>query len=245
MSCLIRRVGLIDLWTSCASCSFYKNRSCQAGVLNEFNNRGETQLDSNDNHVVRRVCQYRSHDDESLKEVKKRIFPILNYVVIHRNKDIKSIEKTLKSISKIQRLHDSNPKVIIATDGEVKELMSSCNSKFPKLPKTYIRLLDDRYEEFIFDEAFNRCQNGYILFIESGDSVDKNFLKTLDKAVNQKMLKVVAIPDINCYMAVLYKYLKGYSGADIKEKIEMMKSIYPDSSNTVYSMEKLNEVTSN
>lgn len=236
---------MINLKTSCSECTFYKEKKCSANVLEVFERRGETQLDSNDKHVVNRVCQYRSHSGESLKEVKKRIFPILNYVIVNKSENFKDIEKTLKSITKIQRLNDSNPRVIIATEGRVKELMDFCNNKFPNLPKIYVKIIDNRYEEFIFDEAFNRCQNGYVLFLESGDSVDRDFLKTLNKAVNEKMLKVVAITDINCYMAVLYKHLKGYSGANIKEKIEMMKSIYPESANTVYLMEKLNEVTSN
>ena len=99
------------------------------------------------------------------------------------------------------------------------------SKRIPENNFTAVYLVESVYDNFIYDEAFKRSKNGWTIFTRSGNTFIPETLEIINYAVNTKMRNFVAIPDIECYMAVIYKYLKGQNGESIKNKLEF----FPDS----------------
>ena len=78
------------------------------------------------------------------------------------------------------------------------------------------------------DISFARAKNGYYAVFSSGDTVPSNFLLKINHALNEEMLKIVALePEESSVSglfmnATTYKLLRGNKVKPIMEKIQML-----------------------
>ena len=92
-----------------------------------------------------------------------------------------------------------------------------------------VYLVDKIYKDIMYDEAFKRAKNGWVFFVRSGHKVPEDYLEVVNYTKNSLLHDFVAISgEIEGYMSIIYKALRGCSGTHIKEKVQAItqKELY-------------------
>ena len=236
---------MFNISTECKSCHFYTGNSCNIGALEKFRERGEVSVDSFDNHIVNRVCQFRTYQEASKEEAMNRAFPRINYIIVHRGENsLSDLSKTIKSLDSAIRVGKDKYRIIITHTENVssKDIYEFTTSKTSLKISLVVKCYNDDYDMHIVDKGFDKSKNGYVVIIDSGKEIPEDFEDVLGKALNVKMEKVLAITDINCYMAVLYNHLKGNKELSINDKISQIKEFFGQEKKTVFTMKELYEI---
>lgn len=237
---------MINISTSCQNCIFaiYENNKqsgCVYNVPEMFEAAGATSERVTDSDkeflVINRVCMYRRHEQPEI-DVKKAILPKLNIVIIHKDgASQEGLISTLSSINAVEQASDSIKKIIVChEDTNFKKIIGVCK-KNSIIPTDIVMMIDKLDTDAMYDESFKRALNGYVLFINSSHTLDKDLVNILDYAINTKMQQVFCIneyPEI--YMSVLYKYVKGNKLENIKDKINKLTEL---NDNTKFSWSQL------
>jgi len=219
---------------------------CSIGMLKNFEDAGATITDREDNgtttKVIDRVCMYRRHTNSKFEDVASEIFPKASFVIIHKlGESEDKLEQSINSIKEMKFISLSKPKIVICHEENFSKMIAfSKNEDFSFANVHIVCMIEKLYTDHMYDEAFKRCSNGYVFFLNSGQEVSEDKLVKLNIAINILMLRVLSVTgDVECHMATMYKYLKGNREKTINQKVEDMNKLFP--SKTSYTWEEIDD----
>lgn len=196
---------------------------CSLGVLEQYVKNGVKITDLTDDEgihkVIPRVCMFR-RDENWSGQLDIETFVPATFIIISDG-DLPGISTTLASLQLV-----SSPKpfktIICHTSSDIKKV-SEITHGHKNIECVY--LIDKLYKDIMYDEAFRRSKNGWSCFVKSGHEVDPEYLEALNFSKNSLLLDFVAVngESIDSYMSVIYKLVKGYRGASVKEKLSDIK----------------------
>lgn len=228
---------MVKLATSCENCAYKEmhgkvQTGCELKLLSKFEELGyEVSNIVNDDHVYKRVetlCMYRSPEKLAINDIRQKIYPKVNFVVIHpKGKTNEDLEITLNSINTLRYR-----KVIVVTeDTRFGPFVRKCKSLVDDCE--VVLMIEKLYKDHMYDEAFKRCVNGYVAFVDSGTIVPDNMIDRIDSALHDDLKKIYYIQgDIPVYMAAIYKHVKGYRNGPIMDQLQELEG---------YTWDNLNE----
>ena len=218
--------------TTCENCKFKimdgeEQTGCSLGILDQLSKNGVEVL----SHEVAEgkfkkfqgVCMYR-RPNEWAGELLTEVFIPATFVIIHTGE----IEKLAKTVDSLLKVKSPKPfKTIVCHDThDLKEIKSAvANLKNSQC----VYLVDKIYKDIMYDEAFKRAKNGWVFFVQSGHKVPEDYLEVVNYTKNSLLHDFVAISgEIEGYMSIIYKALRGCSGTHIKEKVQAItqKELY-------------------
>lgn len=228
--------------TSCKKCVFAEKEGktqtgCSLGRLEKMIEQGvghieAEDLEENEFYVLESACfSYReeaweiANKGKDLQEVlEQENYVKVNFIVII--KDTEGLESTVNSILSQEKF--SATQILLVNAGEAdyfdliekaQELLEDKDVKF-KVQDVALELTDEE----IIDAAFTNVINGYYSVIECGKEVPQDLIKTLNEALNEKLIKTSMVKGhdgINglTVQCILHKFLFGNRGASLEKKI--------------------------
>lgn len=198
---------------------------CSLGVLEQYVKNGVKITDLTDDEgihkVIPRVCMFRRDENQPYSSLYEETFIPATFIIISDN-DLDGIAKTIESLNHV--ISPKSFKVIIChTSSDIKKVSEIARISNKNTECVY--LIDKLYKDIMYDEAFRRSKNGWSCFVKSGYEVDPEYLEVLNFSKNSLLLDFVAVNGefIDSYMSVIYKLVKGYRGASVKEKLSDIK----------------------
>lgn len=205
--------------TTCAECCFKQmtgnvQTGCSLSILDRFRESGATLSDYEDEtgtySQVNKVCMYRRSEWDYSRDIHDDVFIKSTIVILHNQGD--NLKQTLLDIANLDTPKPPNVIVCHTTDN-LSEIYRLGTSLIDRKNFSCVHLVESTYDGAIFDEAFKRCKNGWVFFIDSGVTVQKDLLRALNHSVNYQMSGAIAvIGQVEAYMAVAYKVLHGKRG---------------------------------
>jgi hypothetical protein len=216
---------MVTLATSCQNCAYKEmhgtvQTGCQLKMLSKFEECGyevnNIVIGDNLYKRVETLCMFRSNEKLPVEDIRQKIYPKVNFVVIHpKGRTDEQLKTTLNSINNVRFR-----KVIVVTEEtsfapfvrKCKEIIDNCE---------IVLMIEKLYKDHMYDEAFKRCVNGYVAFVDSGKEVPVDMVDRLDSAMHDDLKKVYYISgEIPVYMAAIYKHVKGYKNGPISEQLK-------------------------
>lgn len=198
--------------TSCAKCIHStmdgnEQNGCELELLETLGVESSHEYEGKTYKIVNGVCMSRSYDE------KRQVKQVFNIVVLHGasegNKD-RLLDDILNDINSIEIPNVEIRIIICHSDDPVK--IRDMTSHIKKEVEI-VWVLDELYENQVYDDAFRRCKNGYVIYVNSGFQIPQESLEKLRDAAStgKKVLYVEGDEQGNMetYFAVFYKYLKG------------------------------------
>lgn len=211
--------------TTCEACKFKVSLEgtqigCQLDLLERFKESGAEittrTTEGETSFVINRVCQSRRNKDWK-GDIYSEIFIPITIVVTYNGspKDLKQSLYCIRHLSAPKR-----PRVIVCHGVKDSEVVSEIIKDDKSSSITRIMIVEELYTDASRDEAFKRCKNGWVLFTKSGEHLEPETLEILNFAINYRMGTFVAVSGLECFMAVVYKYLRGQMGGSIFDKLK-------------------------
>lgn len=184
-----------------------EQNGCELGLLETLGVESSHEYEGKTYKIVNGVCMSRSYDE------KRQVKQVFNIVVLHGSSDgnqDRLLDNTLNDINSIEIPHVEIRIIICHSDDPTKIRDMTLHIK---KEVEIVWILDELYENQVYDDAFRRCKNGYVIYVNSGFSIPKESLEKLRDAhsTGKKVLYVEGDEQGNMetYFAVFYKYLKG------------------------------------
>jgi hypothetical protein len=204
-----------------------KQTGCSLGILDQLSKNGVEILEHEGAKgkfkKFQGVCMYR-RAAEWEGDLLTEVFIPATFVIIHTG-EIEKLAKTVESLLKVKA--PKSFKTIVCHDThdlkEIKSTMANLQNS------QCVYLVDKIYKDIMYDEAFKRAKNGWVFFVQSGHKVPEDYLEVVNYTKNSLLHDFVAISgEIEGYMAIIYKALRGCSGTHIKEKVQAItqKELY-------------------
>jgi hypothetical protein len=201
-----------------------KQVGCSLGILDKFAEVGTTITDrvvgDSTFKVFRGVCQFRRPEDWD-GDLYIETFISTSIVVLHRSNDLSLLKASIAGIDNLTT--PKRPKIIVCYTSQSPRQIEEVIGDRKDITKIF--MIESLYDNAIYDEAFKRCKNGWVFFIESGKVLPEDTLEILNWSVTSELGKFVATSGIESYMAVVYKYFRGQMGASFVTKLQDMDPI--------------------
>ncbi len=213
--------------TTCRECKFKdmdngSQTGCSVGVLTQLEKNGVDISKDGGFFKFPGVCMSRRLEqwEGSYTDLFIQNFIPSTFVIIHSEGS--NLVDTLKSISKVVTPKPTN--VIICHDTHnLKEIHTLASENLSGIKFQCVYMVDKLYKDIMYDEAFNRAKNGWVFFVDSGKIVPDDYLEAVNFSKNHLLLNFVAVfGEIDGYLAIIYKHLKGNKAVNIKEKIHCL-----------------------
>jgi hypothetical protein len=218
--------------THCDKCLFANRKDgVQIGcTLNRDKKLGVEKVENN-SFLLQRFCNtYRPQAwldnldfEQSMNpeaQVLKEVMPRIGFFVRLDTKlsnAIEHLEKTLKSISSINEVEPAYVVVITDKVEYNEEVWALFLQLFGEESKTKYHIVQCTYTTdqvfSLIDEAFTHAQNGWLMTLSSGESVDEDIILKLNKTINVDMRQVTLVRNVDeftmLFPAYIFKFLNG------------------------------------
>ena len=243
-----------EITTACVDCVFAKfvgntQSDCELGRIEKFKQNGtkveEAYNDEKEFFIVKGFCN--GHRNDFWKETGTYHRPFYKNptervrqenlircgfnVLMTKGHSIEDLKKTIDSIVNQEEINPYYIIVSCSADVERYEIVNYLQNLLqPKEIKFFFVSIADgeATADRCLDVSFARAKNGYYAIFSSGDIVPSNFLFKINHALNEEMLRIVALgPEENSISglfmnATTYKLLRGNIVKPIMEKIHML-----------------------
>lgn len=209
--------------TSCELCTFKvmeddKQVGCKLNVLDKFGEVGTTITDrvvgDSTFKVINGVCQFRRSEGWDGDLYVETFIPA-SIVILHRSNDISLLKASIAGVDKL--ITPKRPKIIVCYTSQSPRQIEEVIGDRKDITKVF--MIESLYDNAIYDEAFKRCKNGWVLFIDSSKVLSEDTLEILNWSVTSELGNFVATSGIESYMAVVYKFYKGQKGCSLVDKL--------------------------
>jgi hypothetical protein len=228
---------MVKLGTFCEECCFYNpdKRTCKHGMFDRFKNAGAEVLNlkkNSEEHVkIDRVCVFRrepewleENKDKDISELLKNETYIKGSIMI-LCENVDHLEVCLSKIVTMPNVQ--NFKIVIVHSKTVasQEVRRISDAILVNLNYTCIKLFDEAIDQYAFNEAFKRANNGFCFMINASFDFDVNMIEKLNYIINKKLERVIYVePKMgeyhqSCCLAIMFKHLKGFKFDSLKNKI--------------------------
>lgn len=157
-------------------------------------------------------------------------------VLVNKKSSFDELKTTLESISDQENI---TPSYIIVTNcsdidrsdivGVLHEIFDDKDSPEKGVKFFYVHLMEENpTDSRCLDVSFSRAKNGYYALFKAGSKVPKNYLSKINHAINEELMRFVALePEDGLFNglflnATTYKLLRGNNMKPILEKIRML-----------------------
>lgn len=195
---------------------------CSVGVLTQLEENGVDISKDGGFFKFPGVCMSRRPEswEGSYTDLFRQNFIPSTFVVIYTEGS--DLVSTLKSIAEITTPKPTNV-ILCHETHDLKEIYRLASENLSDIKFQCVYMVDKLYKDIMYDEAFNRAKNGWVFFVDSGKIVPKDFLEAVNFSKNYLLLNFVAVfGEIDGYLAIIYKHLKGNKAVGIKEKIHYL-----------------------
>ncbi len=126
---------------------------------------------------------------EAVSQVKEEVYPRLSFI-IKFNKDLSFLKNLLENIN--NQTINARKFVVVLNDNVAYNLEAfSLMSETLKNNVGGFNLIQVVDSSKGFDEGFTYAKNGWAVFLEEGQSVERNFAETLNNRVNNQLQRLV------------------------------------------------------
>ena len=243
-----------EITTACVDCVFAKfvgdtQSDCELGRIEKFKQNGtkvvEAYNDEKEFFLVKGFCNGHRNDfwketgtyhrpfyKNSTERVRQENLIRCGFnVVMTKGQTIEDLKRTVDSIVSQEEINPYYIIVSCSADVERFDVIHYLENLLqPKEIKFFFVSISDGEAtgDRCLDISFARAKNGYYAVFSSGDVVPSNFLLKINHALNEEMLKIVALePEENSVSglfmnATTYKLLRGNKVKPIMKKIHML-----------------------
>lgn len=193
--------------------------------------------------------------EQYFKYIKQVTTVTMSYIIYHDN--TKTLNDLLKTIDSINNQTINNFMIHIVIDKETngKNIIDKLESM--KIRFLLHKVFGQETPELSVDIAAKKCLSQYIMFVESGNTIDKRVNEKLDSKINddlEKVLMVLPEPGYEKYDNIivqthLYNLLRGNENVVLIKKLEFLIENQPDdkslSKEYITTMKELYEDSNN
>ena len=255
-----------QLTSSCKDCVFavYIGKTqteFKLGRVEKFREKGvdiieAEDLEENELFVVEAWCNYYRNQEwkeafdtsvsltDKVKE--EAVFPVGFIVLFDNDSSTEDLEKTISGIKEIEG-EASYVTIANSSESDPIEFISTVQDLFGDSEIDYkvTRIMEkETYQYQSIDLCFSNINNIYYYILRAGNKPAKDVISLIDKQTNTELEPVVYIKgDENLngtvVQATMHKFLNGYYGMTLLEKIEGIQSEDGSTKSVVWTWEEI------